>query len=799
MKRRGFTLINSLGLSIGLTSCFLIILFVQHEYSYDRFFNDSDHIYRMVEQRITPEDTQVHSQVPYSFVGIVPTDYPEVESATAVSGPYSNQNVSVFDDRGQRINFLESDVLLADSNFFKVLSFEMTRGDRSTALTNPNSVVLSKSTAKRYFGTVDPLGKQILLSGRNTTVTGVCEDPPANSHFNFSYIVSSTTVRWFSQDQFNLRYAKCYFKLKPQVNPLHLEKKFPEMVETYLAGEVERVNKVDWNAYTEAGNGYNYFLRPLTSIHLDTEIKDGMKAGGNPTMLKVLIAVSSLIFIIACINFMNLSIARSMERAKEVGIRKVMGSRRRQLIVQFLTESFMVSFVGILLSVLITIITIPSFNTFFDSTIQLELSAEALIYLFGIALFISILTGLYPALVISKHKPVSVLKGKFASTKKGKWIKNGLVGFQFWISILLIIATLTFQKQIHFLENKDLGFNKDQLLVIEGTFHMDANYTRPFLEEARSIPGVKETAGTLWVQGFKGTWSDEYTVENSTVVHSMRRVPIGDRVAEVMNFNLLEGSFFSEETNDERAVLLNQAAVDVFGIEDPIGKTINMLTHDEGSLDETAFKIKGVIQNFNYQSLRNEVEPLVMQSNETVHGRMSYILVKISGQNVNQTLDLLEEKWKETVPDRGFTYRFLDDTLDINYRGDRNMASIFSLFSGLSILIAGIGLLALSAYTIRLRAKEIGIRKVVGASVESILMLLSKDFMKIVAISFLFAVPVAFYGIEQWLQDFAYRIAIPVDVFIIAGISGVILTGITISSQAIKAALANPIESLKDE
>lgn len=799
LKRKGFTLINSLGLSVGLTSCALIALFVQHQYSYDRIFENSDQIYRMVEQRISPESIDLNSHVPYSFVGTVMSDYPEVETATAFAGPFSNQRVSVADEAGQNANFLESNVLIADSNFFKVFSFEMISGDRNSALKNPNSIVLSKSTAKRFFGDENPLGKSIAIGRRSSVVTGVCQDAPENSHFKFSYIVSSTTVSWFSQDKFNMRYANCYFKLHPQVDPKQLESKFPDMVDTYLAGEIERINNVSWEKYKQAGNGYNYFLRPLTSVHLDPEINGGMKAGGNPTMLKVLIAVALLIFIIACINFMNLSTARSMERAREVGVRKVMGSIKSQLIFQFLSESFLISFIGVLLAVALTIVLIPLFNSLFETAISFPTSLSALSIYVCSTILIGLLAGLYPAFVLSSYKPIHALRGNHYSSKKGAWIKNGLVGFQFWISILLVICTLIFQKQIDFLENKDLGFDKDQLLVIEGTFHMDANYTRPFLEEATSVSGVKDAAGTLWIQGFGGTWSDEYAIENSPTIHSLRRVMIGDNVAELMDFELQDGSFFSEQTNDEQSIMLNQAAVDALGMENPIGKTISMLDHDEGAMEKTPFKIKGVIRNFNYQSLRSEVEPLVILSNEAFEGRMSYILIKIGDQNFRQTIAHLEEKWKEMVPDRSFTFRFMNETLDANYRSEKTIATIFSLFSGLSIFIAGIGLLALSAYTISLRAKEIGIRKVIGATITSILLLLSKDFVKIIAVAFLLAIPAAWYAMENWLQDFAYRIDISVDVFLIAGVSGLLISWLTISSQAIKAALTNPIDSLKDE
>ncbi|MEP1033953.1 ABC transporter permease [Ekhidna sp.] len=798
MKRKLFTLINSLGLSVGLTSCILITLFVINQYSYDKFFSNADQIYRMVEHRISPEGVEINSHVPYSFVGTVLNDYPEIESATAIAGPFPNQRISLLDNEGLKVNFLESGVLLADSNFFKVFSFKMITGNGESALKRPNSIVLTESTALKFFGSLDLVGKPITVSGRSSIVTGVCQDPPVNSHFKFSYLVSSTSVRWFSQDQFNLRYAKCYFKLHFNADSEKLEAKFPEMVDTYLASEIERVNNVTWKEYQQAGNGYNYFLRPLTSIHLDSEIDGGMKARGNPTMLKVLVAVAFLIFLIACINFMNLSTARSLERVREVGIRKVLGSAKYQLIFKFLIESFIISFVGVLLAVVSALLLIPTFNSLFHSAIVFPFTISAFIILLSATIIIGLLAGLYPAFVLSCFKPVNALKGYFF-TKKGSWTKKGLVGFQFWISILLVICTLIFQKQIDFLENKNLGFDKDQLLVIEGTFHMDANYTRPFLEEASTIPGVKGTAGTLWVQGFQGTWFDKYTIGSVPTTHSLRRVIIGDQVAELMDFELVDGSFFSKQSNDEQSVLLNQAAVDAFGMEDPVGETISMLEHDEGALEKVPFKVKGVIRNFNYQSLHNKIEPLVLLSNEAFAGRMSYILIKLEGQNIKQTIEILEEKWGDLIPDRSFTFRFMDDTLEANYRNEKTIVTIFSIFSGISIFIAGIGLLALSAFTISLRTKEIGIRKVIGASVTSILLLLSKDFVKIIALAFLFAIPVAWFAMEYWLQDFAYRINISADSFIISGGIGLVISWVTISSQAIKAALTNPIDSLKDD
>lgn len=797
VKRRIFTLINVLGLALGLSSCAILSLYVYDQFTYDLFFEEGDHIYRVIEERRSPEGTQINSDVPYSLLGPISDDYPEVRSATAIAGPYSNQLVSLVDDTGQKVNFLESQVLLADSNFFKVFSFEMIHGDPGEVLRYPNNVVLTESAALRFFGSTDVVGKPIMVSNKSSIVTGVCQDPPHNSHFAFSYLVSSTSVRWFSQDQFNLRYAKCYLKVHPETHPKQLEEKFPDLVNAYLAGEIERVHKMSWQDFQEAGNGYQYFLRPVASIHLDPEVEGGMKAGVNPVLLKALMAVAFMILVIACINFTNLSNAQFLSRAREVGIRKVMGSDRRQLIIQFLMESFLISTLGVLVAVFLCVTLIPLFNSLFEVHIQLPVTGYTPLVMVLISVSVSLLVGIYPAFVLSGVKSIDSMKGRQVFGSSGVKLRYLLTGFQFWISILLLICTLIFRQQIQFIENRDLGFDQDQVLVLKGTFHRDANYTRPFLDEAKNITGVKGIAGTLWAMGFNGTWSDEYIVENSSIVHEMRRVPIGDGLAELMEFELIDGAYFSDQTNDSRFVMLNESAVSTFGLEDPVGKSIHMLTHDEGSLEKTKFTIKGVLRDFNYHSLREKVEPLVLQSNETVFGRMSYIFVKLDHRNFKQTMTRLENAWTALIPDRAFNYQFLDETLDANYRAERNLNVIFSLFSALSLIIGGIGLLGLSAFTSSLKKKEIGIRKTIGASLNSILLLLSKDYLKLFIAAFLLAIPIGWYAMDHWLTNFAYRITISTDIFVVAGVICMILTSVIVLSQTMKVAISNPIDSLR--
>lgn len=798
-RKKGYALTNSMSLAVGIASCMLIALYIHNEFSYDKFFEDSDRIYRMLEERKINGDTDINNRIPYSFVGIVPNNYPEVESATAIAGPFGGQQVSIFDNHGEKTSFLEENVLLADSNFFLVFSFKMLSGDRKNALKRPNSVVLSQSLAKKYFKNEEALGKSLLISGRNSVVTGVCQDPPPNSHFKFSYIVSSTTVRWFSQDKFNLRGALCYFKLKPNSDPQLLEKKLPSIVDTYIGGEIERINKTTWEKYQSEGNGFRYYLRPIAAIHLDPDIYGGMKPGGNIVTLRILIAVAALVFAIACINFMNLATARSMERAKEVGLRKVMGSYRTHLISQFLIESLIISFISLIFAVFLTWLTLPFFNRLSDSVLQLDLNWVTILCFLFTTVLVAVLSGLYPAFFLSSFKPIGILKGNFARSTKGEWLKNSLVVFQFWIAIILISSTWVIYQQIQFLSDKDLGYNPEELVVIEGTFHMDANFNQPFLNALQNIPGVQSVAGTLWVPGYGGVWRDEYRTQESTEVHTLSRGAVGDELLNTLDLEIKQGKFFEANTNDSLSVILNETAIKILALKNPIGKKLIMLEHDEGQLTEVPYVIKGVVKDFNFQSLRSDIEPLVLLSNEKFYGRMSRILVKLREENIRETLPQIQEKWEELIPERPFIFHFSDERLEDHYKKEDKLATIFTLFSGLSILLSIVGLLAISIYTGELRKKELGIRKVLGASKKSLLILLSKDNAKVVALSILLATPVAWILMDKWLTDFAYHVNLHWWIFPISSVATLLFTLMAISLQTIKNTSVNPVDSLKDE
>ncbi len=799
-KQKAYTLINVLGLAIGVASCILLAMYVRNELSYDKDFVDAERIHKLILERKYPDQTTIKAYIPHSFASAMVRDYSEIERATTITGPFDDMVINHKGSDKQDIKFLENDVYAADSNFFKIFSFKILKGNRNTMLLHPKSMVLTESTAKRHFGNEDAFGKLISMSGDVFTVTGICEDPPSNTHFKFGLIISIQTIERFNLDNFNRPDAHCYIKLKESASHILLQSKFPKMVDSYAAADFEKVNKTSWADYKKAGNGYHYFLRPLTSIYLDPDNIGGMKPSGNIISLRIMIAISALIFIIACINFINLATARSTERAREVGVRKVLGTFRRQLIYQFLSESFIVSFIGVALATLLISTSMPYFNLLTGKNLQFEWGIQSLSLIGILVIALGFLAGLYPSFVLSSFKPVNVLKGNFGASSKGKWVRNGLVIFQFWISITLVICTLVMKQQAKFLGEKDLGYDKDQLVVLEGDFHMKPNFTRTLIKEIKRMPEVVSSAGSLSMPSIGGTFPQQYRSEDSPEIQSIHTMEIGDQFAETMGFKLLEGKLFSEATNDSLSVILNESAVKVFGFANPIGKKITFIEQTYGSGETTTFTIVGVIKDFNYKTLHETIRPLVMQSNEIIFSRMSYVVARLKGGARAEVISNLESKWKALAPDMPFQFRFLDSVLEDQYQKESSTEKVFGLFSGLSILVACIGLFGLSAYTASLRTKEIGIRKVFGAGVGDILSLLSKGFTRMILIAFLLATPISWYIMENWwLQGFAFRIQVSVWTMATAGIAALSLALITVGYQSIKAALANPVNSLKSE
>jgi putative ABC transport system permease protein len=495
-KQKLYTTINILGLAVGVASCLLIVLFVRNEFSYDKFFKNGDRIYRMVLERKYPNHSTFYAIIPHSFAGVALRDFPEIESATNLFG-FGNFSMSYRNERDEVKQFDEDFMLIADSSFLKMFSFNLLKGNRELVLRQANELVLTEEMAKRYFGAEDPIGKIMHAGDQEYKVSGVLQDIPDNSHFQFNAILATATFPFAKRENFTGFSSFTFFKLKPNTNAAALEAKFPKMVDTYAAAQIERDLGKSWADYRNEGNGYRYFLQPLPSIHLDeTNLEAQMKPSGNRTSVFIMIAVAILILVIACINFMNLATARSSERAKEVGVRKTMGSFRQQLIGQFLTESFVLSAVGVLLAVLMVYFLLPYFNNLTGKQLVLPITLISIACLVGLAAIVGLLAGIYPSFVLSGFNPVVVMKGNFTGSSKGKWIRNGLVVFQFWISIMLMIGTLVIQQQMAFIHNKSLGFDKDQLLIVEKVFTMEGQKQNTFLEEIRRMPQIAKAAGS---------------------------------------------------------------------------------------------------------------------------------------------------------------------------------------------------------------------------------------------------------------------------------------------------------------
>jgi putative ABC transport system permease protein len=732
---------------------------------------------------------------------VLPQDFPEISEVVKISDNINNVLVR-YEAKGEEKRFEENFIMAADSNFFNVFSIPILKGDPGKALLNNTDLVLTESTSKRYFAKEEPVGKTLNLLGRDFTVTAVCADVPENSHFKFDFL-----ARWDEnvfgggrRINFTSFSAHVYVVVKPGTDPKVLEEKFPEMVDTYAAAQIEQDLGKSWADYKKEGNGYRYFLQPLTGIHLDpTNIEAKMRPGGNKNYVYFLISVAILILVIACINFMNLATARSSERAREVGVRKTMGSAKSQLVLQFLTESILLSIFSTLLAIVIIYFALPSFNNLAGKQLEFTITINRIAALGIIALSVGCLAGSYPAFVLSAFNPVTVMKGNFSGSTKSAWLRNGLVVFQFFISIVLIIGTLVVSDQMKYMQNKSLGYDKDRILVIERAFAL-GNNRESFLEETKRIPNVINASTAQQLLGEeRNFFGAQWKAQGSSEILTTKSMVIDDHFASTIGFNFVEGKGYSKETNDSLYVILNESAVKTLELTDPIGKKLSQVQRTPNGNVTVEYTIIGVIKDFNFQSLRDAITPLTIQSSESFGGGGAYAYLKLSGDHFASTVALVEAHWKKILPEEPFKYLFFDQNLMAQYENEKRAGQIFGVFSGLAIIIACVGLFGLAAYTASLRTKEIGVRKVLGATVGSVVLLLSMEFTKLILFAFILAVPFAWYIMDNWLQGFAYRTELGPGVFLLAGITALFISWITVSYQSIKAAIVNPVKSLRSE
>lgn len=792
IKKKAYSAINIFGLGLGIACCFLIFMYVQDERSYDTYHEKGNRIYRLIHGLKTSANTEEGAtSLPFWVWGNAPVGpalanhFPEVEKIVQFSGRF---NVLLqYEDK----IFQEDDVFCMDSTAFDVFSWKLLQGDPKTALVVPYSIVLTEPTARKYFGDEDPIGKILKGEGGrvndgNYTVTGVMEEVPSNSHFRFDALISMSSFKqsraevfgWWGYVDFYT-----YFLVNDQFDETNFRAKIQDFVARYHPNP-------EWN--------YTFDIEPLKDVYLRTEAERQPGETGSLANIYVFSIIGLFILVIAMINFMNLSTARSMERGKEVGIRKSVGAERKSLIFQFLGESIIIVFLSMLVAILIIAVAMPFMNNLTGKEFSMEPFINIQTILFGVVamLLIGLLAGSYPAFVLSGFKPVQVMKGIVKSNAGGVNLRKSLVVFQFSLSIALIAGTIIVYTQMNHLLDKDLGFDKERMLILDYNYDSEVNTKTEVLNTAmRSIPEVTSTAFTRSVPGshFPNAGTE---IQNATGEMEM----IGQAIFQVgMDFvphfdlELLAGRSYSRDfpSDSSSALIVNEAAAKQYGYSNPadiVGKKFSQWGR-EG-------EVIGVVKDFNFISLHRNIEPLTLPF---APYESRYMCLKVKSENLAQTIEEVGAIWTELVPHRPFLYSFLDDDFNTQYQSDFIFRKLFTTFACLAIFIACLGLLGLATYTAEQRTKEIGIRKVLGADVRSIVTLLSKDFVLLVLISMVIATPLSWYAMNEWLEGFAYRMEIQYWVFVFAGLIALSIAVFTISFQSIKSALLNPVNSLKNE
>jgi putative ABC transport system permease protein len=807
LKRKGYTAINILGLATGMAVCLLIVLYVQSELGYDRQHEKGRDIYRLALNRIYPGRVTSYAIIPQSIGGAVKTEFPEVR-----------ESVRVFDFAGDAGNFFlrigdkvfeEKRVYAVDSNFFRVFSAKGLKGDLSTALMKPNTVVINETTAKKYFGSVEAaIDKTFEVDGNNNNnnvfqITAVCADWPENSHFVFDLLLSTTGFQGTRQLNYTGFAAYTYLLLNPGASAQALEAKFPIILKKYVAGDVEKTFGESMEQFVKGGNGYQYVLQPLRKIHLVSNMEAELRPNGSMKAVYIFCVVAIFILTLACINFVNLSTARSVERAREVGIRKTFGSERKSLVWQFLLESVLICMISVLVAFCLIALLLPLFNQLSGKSLTVAYFFELtnLLLIIAFAVLIGIIAGLYPAFVLSSFKPILVLKGRFKSQKYGLALRNGLVVFQFAISVILIVSTLMVNRQMRYMLGEKIGFRKDHVIMVQRTDLLDKQ-SMAFRTELAKISGVESVSGTSAMPGQQDFFGVSYGQLGSTEQVTGRGILVDESYAKVLGLELKEGRFFSRDfSTDSLAIILNEKAVEDLKLKNPIGARLTstdaFLNAPNGNM--YVYTVIGVVNDFHFQSLHQKIAPLYINYSAKFRDIMPTTAVRIRAANFTDAIAAVEGTWKKFVKNRPFHYGFLDQTLARQYHSEQTTQKIFTIFSSLAIFIACIGLLGLAAYTTQQRTREIGVRKVLGATGANIFTMLSKDFLKLVVIASLIALPVSWWGMHRWLQTFEYKINIGWLVFVVASLAATLVALFTISFQAIKASVANPVNSLRTE
>jgi len=795
-KSKGFSAINIIGLSVGLATCLLIMLYVMDELSYDKFNKKADRIYR-VDGDIQFGGNHFNlASAPEPMGPALKKDYPQVEQYVRF------RSYGGFLVKKDNENLMESKVVYVDSTLLDVFTLPLIDGSARTALKDPKTVVITEKIAKKYFNTTENVvGKSLTINDTtNLKITGILKDIPTQSHFNFDFFVSlNGSIQDWEVNNWVSNNENTYIVLKKGADPKELEAQFDKMVEKYVGPQVAALMNIKMDEFKKSGNYDRYSLTPLTSIHLHSNKDAELGANGSIQYVYIFSAIAIFILLIACVNFMNLSTARSSNRAKEVGVRKALGSMRKSLIAQFLTESVLLSFIALIVAMLLAWILLPYFNQVANKEIGIGLLSRSWLLpsLIVLMLIVGLLAGSYPAFYLSSFSAIVVLKGKLAGGFKRSWLRSSLVVFQFWISIILIIGTVVIYNQLNYIQNKKLGFDRDHVLVLENTSPLGSQ-AKTFEDELLRIPGVQSATMTGFLPTSEwrtdGPLFPDASLDQKSAV-SAQTWTIDENYIPTLGMKMAKGRNFSKEfLTDSSGIIINESAAKLLGFTDPINKPLYYLK-DIKTRSISSYRIIGVIKDFNFNSLRQAITPLAF----FLGSETGKIALKIKTANIKGLISQIETKWKTMVPRQPFSFSFMDEQFNHIYKSEQRISQISISFAILAILIACLGLFGLVTYAAEQRVKEIGIRKVLGATVPNLVRMLSTDLLKLVLVSAFIAFPVAWWIMSRWLNDFAYRITITWEVFALAGFIAVLIAMITVSFQAIKAAISNPVKSLRAE
>lgn len=796
MRQKSYSAINILGLTLGITSTLLLMLYITDELSYDKFHPDAGRTYRAIFKAKLQdrEIATVYTGIPMADALL--KDVPAVESTLRIA------KWNTIPVRYEDKTFTERNFLLSDSNFFEFYAYKLLVGNPKTVLDGPNKIVITESTARKYFGytgpgDLSPIGKTFAIGSQGETkaeVTGIAADVPHNTHLKFDFLLSITSSQMLDYPMWLNSAVVTYFKIHPEGKIESVNDKYDYFIESYVAKEIQQFLKMDLQQFTNSGSMVGFDSQPLLDIHLRSQFTDELEPNGNLEYLYLIGTIAGMIILLACINFMNLSTARAANRAKEVGIRKTVGAFRSRLVGQFMVESYLYTVVAVVLGLVLVSLALDPFNIITTKNITVN-SILNPTFIIGLVLFtavVGLIAGSYPAFYLTAFKPAEVLKGKVRGGMKSSGIRNGLVVFQFFISISLIIATLIVFQQLKHVQKQNLGFNKDNILCMMHTMNLTKN-SAAFKNELLQHP---EITGVTYSNRMPPNidWNSTFRIVDSGEEHLLTVYTVDYDLIKTMGYEVVAGRFFSRDfPADSSRILINETALRQFGWDSFEGKKIMSRFN---TMEEREVEVIGVLKDFNFESLKSNIRPMIIFLGGEPNFEMG---VRFASGDVQKNLALVESIWKKYAPDAPFEYSFLDENFDATFRAEQRMGQLFVIFTSLAILIASLGLLGLAAFSAEQRTKEIGIRKVMGATVPNLIFLMTKDFSRLVIFSFIIAAPVAWWALDKFLQRYPYHIDFPWWVLILAGTIALLFAVIIVSTQAMRAATANPSQSLRSE